>query len=158
MPSPNFPFIIYTKPQAKIPAFLFEAQTQRVKDVCLHFTLSSFFLHPYILQKQLTCDYPDSGLYADRQKQTNGTKNSGNARPWKAPKKNSRQHCLAISRQCVEIHPGKKIDSFENLAKFTADKEQRCQQLETVHLSKGQKLNRLKELSKMYAEPFTGRR
>ena len=45
----------------------------------------------------------------------------------------------------------RKIDSFENLAKFTADREQRYQQLETVHLSKGQKLNRLKELSKMYA-------
>ena len=45
----------------------------------------------------------------------------------------------------------RKIDSFESLAKFTADKERRYQQLETVHLSKGQKLNRLKELSKMYA-------
>ena len=45
----------------------------------------------------------------------------------------------------------RKIDSFESLAKFTADKEQKYQQLETVHLSKGQKLNRLKELSKMYA-------
>ena len=45
----------------------------------------------------------------------------------------------------------RKIDSFESLEKFTADKEQRYQQLETVHLSKGQKLNRLKELSKMYA-------
>ncbi len=46
----------------------------------------------------------------------------------------------------------RKIDSFESLAKFTTDKEQRYQQLETVHLSKGgQKLNRLKELSKMYA-------
>ena len=45
----------------------------------------------------------------------------------------------------------RKIDSFESLAKFTADKEQRYQQLESVHLSKGQKLNRLKELSKMYA-------
>ena len=45
----------------------------------------------------------------------------------------------------------RKIDSYESLAKFTADKEQRYQQLETVHLSKGQKLNRLKELSKMYA-------
>ena len=44
-----------------------------------------------------------------------------------------------------------KIDSFESLAKFTADKEQRYGQLETVHLSKGQKLNQLKELSKMYA-------
>ena len=44
----------------------------------------------------------------------------------------------------------RKIDSFESLAKFTADKEQRYQQLETVHLSKGQKLSRLKELSKMY--------
>ena len=36
----------------------------------------------------------------------------------------------------------RKIDSFESLAKFTADKEQRYQQLETVHLSKWQKLNR----------------
>ena len=45
----------------------------------------------------------------------------------------------------------RKIDSFESLAKFTADKEQRYQQLETAHFSKGQKLNRLKELSKMYA-------
>ena len=45
----------------------------------------------------------------------------------------------------------RKIDSFESLAKFTADREQKYSQLETVHLSKGQKLNRLKELSKMYA-------
>ncbi len=45
----------------------------------------------------------------------------------------------------------RKIDSFESLAKFTADREQKYQQPETVHLSKGQKLNRLKELSKMYA-------
>ena len=45
----------------------------------------------------------------------------------------------------------RKIDSFESLAKFTADKEQKYSQLETVHLSKGQKLSRLKELSKMYA-------
>ena len=45
----------------------------------------------------------------------------------------------------------RKIDSFECLAKFTEDREQKYQQLETVHLSKGQKLNRLKELSKMYA-------
>ncbi len=45
----------------------------------------------------------------------------------------------------------RKIDSFESLAQFTADREQKYQQLETVHLSKGQKLNRLKELSKMYA-------
>ncbi len=37
------------------------------------------------------------------------------------------------------------------LAKFTEDREQKYSQLETVHLSKGQKLNRLKELSKMYA-------
>ena len=42
----------------------------------------------------------------------------------------------------------RKIDSFENLAKFTADREQKYRQLETVHLSKGQKLSRLKELSK----------
>ncbi len=45
----------------------------------------------------------------------------------------------------------RKIDSFESHEKFTADKEQRYQQLETVHLSKGQRLSRLKELSKMYA-------
>lgn len=45
----------------------------------------------------------------------------------------------------------RKIDSFESLAKFTADKEQQYGQLEMVHLSKGQKLNRLKELSKIYA-------
>ncbi len=45
----------------------------------------------------------------------------------------------------------RKIDSFESLAKFTADKERQYGQLETVHLSKGQKLNRLKKLSKMYA-------
>ena len=45
----------------------------------------------------------------------------------------------------------RQIDSFENLAKFTADREQKYSQLETAHLSKGQQLNRLKELSKMYA-------
>ena len=45
----------------------------------------------------------------------------------------------------------RRIDSFESLMKFTVDKEQKYQQLDTVHLSKGQKLNRLKELSKMYA-------
>ena len=45
----------------------------------------------------------------------------------------------------------RQIDSFESLAKFTEDRKQKYQQLETVHLSKGQKLNRLKELSKMYA-------
>jgi len=38
--------MICTKPQTKMPAFSFEAQTQMVKDVCLHFTLSSFFFHP----------------------------------------------------------------------------------------------------------------
>ena len=48
------------------------------------------------------------------------------------------------------------IDSFENLEQFTADRERRYGQLEEVHLSKGQKLSRLKELSKMYAlyEPY----
>jgi len=45
----------------------------------------------------------------------------------------------------------RKIDSFENLANFTADKEQKYGQLDGVHLSKRQKLNQLKELSKMYA-------
>ena len=49
-----------------------------------------------------------------------------------------------------------KIDIFESLAKFTADREQKYGQLDSVHLSKGQKLSRLKELSKMYAlyEPY----
>mgnify|MGYP002512787278 CR=1 FL=1 len=45
----------------------------------------------------------------------------------------------------------RKIDGFESLANFTADKEQRYQELETIYLSKEKKLNRLKELSKMYA-------
>ena len=45
----------------------------------------------------------------------------------------------------------RKIDSFDSLAKFTADREQKYSRLEEVHLSKGQKLNRLKELSKIYA-------
>ena len=50
----------------------------------------------------------------------------------------------------------RKIDSFERLAQFTADTEQKYGQLDSVHLSKGQKLSRLKELSKMYAlyEPY----
>lgn len=42
--------IIYTKPQEKMRAFSFEAQTQRVKDVCLHIFLSSFFLSPFYLR------------------------------------------------------------------------------------------------------------
>ena len=33
-------------------AFSFEAQTQRGKDVCLRFTLSSFFFHPFHTKKQ----------------------------------------------------------------------------------------------------------
>ncbi|MCM1409375.1 MAG: hypothetical protein NC305_02380 [Lachnospiraceae bacterium] len=50
----------------------------------------------------------------------------------------------------------RKIDSFESLARFTADREQKYGQLDSVHLSKGQKPSRLKELSKMYAlyEPY----
>ena len=50
----------------------------------------------------------------------------------------------------------RKIDSFESLARFTADTEQKYGQLDNVRLSKGQKLSRLKELSKMYAlyEPY----
>lgn len=50
----------------------------------------------------------------------------------------------------------RKIDSFESLAAFTANKEQQYRQLEEVHLSRGQKLSRLKELSKIYAlyEPY----
>ena len=38
----------------------------------------------------------------------------------------------------------REIGSFESLAKITADREQRYQQLETAHPSKGPKLNRLK--------------
>ena len=44
----------------------------------------------------------------------------------------------------------RKIDSFESLAKFTADREQKYSQLETAHLSKGQKLNRLKITPKQW--------
>ena len=45
----------------------------------------------------------------------------------------------------------RKIESFDALATFTTEKEQNYQQLENVQLSKWQRLNRLKELSKMYA-------
>ncbi len=63
---------------------------------------------------------------------------------------------LQSADNAVQFVTTRKIDSFESLAKFTADKEQRYGQLEKVHLSKGQKLSRLKELSKMYAlyEPY----
>ena len=50
----------------------------------------------------------------------------------------------------VKFVSTRKIDSFESLAKFKADKEQRYRQLEEVYLSKAQKLSRLKELSKMF--------
>ena len=36
-------FIICTKPRAKMRVFSPEAQTQRVKDMCLHFTLFSIY-------------------------------------------------------------------------------------------------------------------
>ena len=32
----------------KMPAFSFEAQTQRGKDVYLHFTVSTILLHPFL--------------------------------------------------------------------------------------------------------------
>ena len=68
---------------------------------------------------------------------------------------NRRSNAAALDPQSADnaekFITTRKIDSFESLAKFTADKEQKYQQLETVHLSKGQKLKRLKELSKMYA-------
>ena len=68
---------------------------------------------------------------------------------------NRRSNAAALDPQSADnaekFITTRKIDSFESLAKFTADKEQKYQQLETVHLSKGQKLSRLKELSKMYA-------
>ena len=66
-------------------------------------------------------------------------------------RKISDRTALQLADNAGKFITTRKIDSFESLAKFTADKEQRYQQLETVHLSKGQKLNRLKELSKMYA-------
>jgi hypothetical protein len=48
------------------------------------------------------------------------------------------------------------IDSFESLAKFTAEREQKYSEIEQVQLSKAQRINRLKEMSKMYAlyEPY----
>lgn len=58
---------------------------------------------------------------------------------------------LQSADNAVKFVSTRKINSFESLAKFTADKEQRYRQLEEVHLSKGQRLSRLKELSKMYA-------
>ena len=66
-------------------------------------------------------------------------------------RKISDRTALQSAGNAVKFVSTRKIDSFESLAKFTADKEQKYQQLETVHLSKGQKLSRLKELSKMYA-------
>ena len=63
----------------------------------------------------------------------------------------SMQLALKSADNAEKFITTRKIDSFESLANFTADREQKYQQLETVHLSKGQKLNRLKELSKMYA-------
>jgi len=69
--------------------------------------------------------------------------------------RNRKSNAVALDLQSADnaekFITTRKIDSFESLAKFTADKEQRYQELETVHLSKGQKLSRLKELSKMYA-------
>ena len=58
---------------------------------------------------------------------------------------------LQSADNAVKFVSTRKIDSFESLAKFTTDKEQRYRQLEEVHLSKGQRLSRLKELSQMYA-------
>ena len=63
----------------------------------------------------------------------------------------SERTALQSADNAEKVITTRKIDSFENLAKFTEDREQKYRQLETVHLSKGQKLSRLKELSKMYA-------
>jgi len=41
-----YSFIFCTKPQVKMLAFSFEVQTQKVKDMCLHFISFSFFFHP----------------------------------------------------------------------------------------------------------------
>ncbi len=58
---------------------------------------------------------------------------------------------LQLADNAEKFITTRNIGRFESLANFTADREQKYSQLETVHLSKGQKLNRLKELSKMYA-------
>ncbi len=58
---------------------------------------------------------------------------------------------LQLADNAEKFITTRKIDSFESLAKFMADREQKYKELEKVHLTKGQKLNRLKELSKMYA-------
>ena len=44
---------------------------------------------------------------------------------------------LQSADNAIKFISTRKIDSFESLAKFTADKEQRFRQLEEVHLSKG---------------------
>ena len=98
--------------------------------------------------------FPSSTKRLDSRKLTIGTGNSGNVRPWKAPTGTARisdRTALQSADNAEKFIVTRKIDSFESFANFTADKEQRYQELETVHLSKGQKLNRLKELSKMYA-------
>ena len=66
-------------------------------------------------------------------------------------RKISDRTAIQSADNAVKFITTRKIDSFESLARFTADREQRYGQLEETHLSKWQKLNRLKELSKMYA-------
>lgn len=57
-------------------------------------------------------------------------------------RKISNRTALQSAEKAEQFITAKKIDSFESLAEFTADKGQRYQQLETVHLSKWQKLSK----------------
>ena len=66
-------------------------------------------------------------------------------------RKVSDRTALQSADKAKKFITARKIDSFESLAKFMADTEQKYSQLDGAHLSKGQELKRLKELLKMYA-------
>lgn len=66
-------------------------------------------------------------------------------------RKMSDRTALQSAANAEKFLAARKIDSFESLVKFKTDREQKYQQLETVQLSRGQKLMRLKELSRLYA-------
>lgn len=66
-------------------------------------------------------------------------------------RKMSDRTALQSAANAEKFLTARKIDSFESLAKFKTDREQKYQQLETMQLSRGQKLMRLKELSRLYA-------
>ncbi len=94
-------------------------------------------------------DIPDGDEIIDPQVEPDN--NEPNTVSGKYLRKISNRTALQSADNAEKFITTRKIDSFESLAKFTADSEQKYQQLEMVHLSKGQKLSRLKELSKMYA-------